>query len=240
METNIRQNDNDELEINLLELFWALWRNKIEIILMTVFGALVAFFISELVMTPQYTSMTSLYVLAKQDNGAITTADLSVGTQLTNDYVVLVTSRPVLEKTIAELELDMTASQLGSLISVSNTSNTRILKISVTYTDPIMARDIANSIRIAVGEQIMSVMNIDAVNTVEEASLPLAPSEPRVKRNTLIGMALGFVLAAGLVVLHAVMDDTVKTSEDVEKYVGLPVLGVIPIAENKEVQRNKE
>ena len=239
MEMERKYNETDEIEIDLIEVFWDVWRGKVEIILMTVLCGLIAFFVSEIVLTPCYTSTTSLYVLAQQDNSTITTADLSVGAQLTNDYVILVTSRPVLEKTIAELDLDLSVSQLESMIKVSNANNTRILKISVTATDPELAQDIANSVRIAVGEQIVSVMNIDAVNTVEEASLPLAPSSPKVPRNTLIGMAAGFALMTGFYVLRSIMDDSVKSSEDVEKYMGLPVLGVIPIAEDKDIQRKK-
>ena len=238
MEKDLTYYEEDD-EIDLGEVFWAIWRGKVEIIMMTIFCGLIAFFLSELVITPSYTSVTSLYVLAQQDNSTITTADLSVGTQLTNDYKLLVTSRPVLEKTIAERKLDLTTEQLEKMIKVSNANNTRILKISVTAKDPVLAQDIANSIRIAVGEQIVSVMNIDAVNTVEEASLPVKPSSPKVPRNTLIGMVAGFVLMAGILVLKSILDDSVKTSEDVEKYMGLPVLGVIPIAEDKDIQRNK-
>ena len=178
-------------------------------------------------------------MLAQQDNESITTADLTVGTQLTNDYAVLVKSRPVLDQVIHDLELDMTAVQLEKLISVENKSNTRIIKISVSYEDPLQARLIADSLRIAVGEQIVSVMNIDAVNTVEEASLPLEPSSPRVLRNTLIGVLAGMVLAAAFFVIRSVVDDTVKTSEDVEKALGLPLLGSIPDSKSADIIRKK-
>ena len=106
--------------------------------------------------------------------------------------------------------------------------------------DPLQARLIADSLRIAVGEQIVSVMNIDAVNTVEEASLPLEPSEPRVLRNTLIGLLAGLVLAAALIVIRSVMDDTVKTSEDVEKALGLPLLGSIPESKSQDIVKARK
>ncbi|MCR5250178.1 MAG: protein-tyrosine kinase [Lachnospiraceae bacterium] len=229
----------DSVEIDLGELLFELWVNKWELLLATVFGGLLAFFLSACVMTPKYTSVTSLYVLAQQDNETITTADLTVGAQLTNDYAILVTSRPVLEQTIAELGLDMTTEELGKLIHVENETNTRILKISVSYTDPLLVRRIADSLRNAVGEQIVSVMNIDAVNTVEEASLPTEPSEPGILRNTLIGLALGFFLSAGFLVIRNLLDDTVKTAEDVEHYLGLPVLGTIPDSKSKDISKAK-
>lgn len=230
---------DDTTEIDLAELIFDLWMNKWEIIMAMIFTGILAYFISSCLMTPKYTSYTSLYVLAQQDNEAITTADLNVGTQLTNDYAVLVKSRPVLADVITDLNLDMTADQLEKLISVENKSNTRIIKISVTYEDPIMAREIADSLRVAVGEQIVSVMNIDAVNTVEAASLPLKPSSPKVLKNTLIGMIAGMVLAAAYFVIKSVMDDTVKTSEDVEKALGLPLLGSIPDSKSADIAKSK-
>ena len=233
----------DAAEIDLGELFFVLWLNKIEIIIAMAFGAVAAFFISACLMSPKYTSHTSLYVLAKQEansnSNTITTADLSIGTQLTNDYKVLMTSRPVLEQTIAELGLKMTTGELAKMISVTNNSNTRILEISVTNSDPELARKIADTLRTAVSEQIISVMNIDAVNTVEDASLPLSPSSPNVKRNTLIGLLIGLVLSAGLLILRSIMDDTVKNSDDVDKYLGVPVMGMIPESESTDITKEK-
>ncbi|MBQ9867813.1 MAG: protein-tyrosine kinase [Lachnospiraceae bacterium] len=230
-------------EIDLGELLFELWLNKLEIILAMAFGAVAAFFLSTVIMTPKYTSQTSLYVLAKQEANTnantITTADLSVGTQLTNDYQVLMTSRPVLEQTIAELGLDMTTEELADMVKVTNDSNTRILKIEVTNEDPQLARNIADTLRTAVSEQIISVMNIDAVNTVEDASMPLKPSSPNKKRNILIGLMAGFVLSAGLIVLRSIMDDTVKNSDDVERYLGVPVMGMIPDSESVDIAKEK-
>ncbi len=231
---------DDTTEIDLAELIFELWINKWQILMAMIFTGILAYFVSSCLMTPKYTSVTSLYVLAQQDNEALTTADLSVGTQLTNDYAVLVKSRPVLDQVITDLDLTMSPDQLEKLISVENKSNTRIIKISVTYEDPLQARLIADRLRVAVGEQIVSVMNIDAVNTVEEASLPKKPSSPRVLRNTLIGIIAGMVLAAAFFVMRSVMDDTVKTSEDVEKALGLPLLGSIPDSKSNDIAKSKK
>ena len=231
---------DDTTEIDLAELIFELWINKWQILMAMIFTGILAYFVSSCLMTPKYTSVTSLYVLAQQDNEALTTADLSVGTQLTNDYAVLVKPRPVLDQVITDLDLTMSPDQLEKLISVENKSNTRIIKISVTYEDPLQARLIADRLRVAVGEQIVSVMNIDAVNTVEEASLPKKPSSPRVLRNTLIGIIAGMVLAAAFFVIRSVMDDTVKTSEDVEKALGLPLLGSIPDSKSNDIAKSKK
>ncbi len=109
---------DDTTEIDLAELIFELWINKWQILMAMIFTGILAYFVSSCLMTPKYTSVTSLYVLAQQDNEALTTADLSVGTQLTNDYAVLVKSRPVLDQVITDLDLTMSPGQIEKLISV--------------------------------------------------------------------------------------------------------------------------
>lgn len=173
-----------------------------------------------------------MYVLSKQDGGSsVTYADLQTGAQLTKDYMRLVTIDPVMEQVISELELDMSVSELRKSINVSSAGDTRIVSISVENADPKKAKEIANTLRETVGEQIVAIMNADAVNTVAEASLPTAPSSPSTMKNTAIGGILGFLLSIGVIVLIFVLDDTIKTPEDVENYLGLNVLASLPIKE---------
>ena len=243
METRNRI-DEEEVTIDLGELLLELWRNKLGIILATIFLGLAAVVGTKLFITPQYTSETSLYVLTQQDSSTVTTSDLTAGSQLTSDYAQLVTSRPVLEQTITNAGIDMTTDELAECIAVTTPDNTRMLDISVTYPDPQKSREIADALRDAVGAQIISVMNIDAVNTVEDANLPTEPSSPNVTRNGLIGAILGLLLACGIVVITHMLDDTVKTPEDVDKYLGLTVLGSIPVSAgdgtSRKGRRNKK
>ena len=165
--------DNDEITIDLTELFMALW-SRLHIILMAgVLGALIAFVGTNLLVTPMYTSETKVYVLTRSDSTAgITYNDLQMGTQLTQDYMQLVTSRPVLEQVIAVLNLDMEPGQLKDMISVETPEGTRILSIRVQSEDPKQAKEIADAVRDSVSIQITEIMDADAVNTVEEGNLP--------------------------------------------------------------------
>lgn len=229
----VRQEMNDdELTIDLGELFMVLW-SKIHIILLsTILLALVAFVGTKIFITPQYTSETKMYVLSKQDASAgVTYNDLITGTQLTKDYMELVKSRPVLEQAIAVLNLDMSADELSNMVSVENQTDTRIISIQVTSPKPKQAKEIADAIREAVGAQITKITDADAVNTVEEGSLPTSPSSPNVAKNMAMGGILGFILAVGILTLIYILDDTIKTPDDVEKYLGLNVLTSIPIQE---------
>ncbi len=229
-----RDFENDEITIDLGELLSVLW-SKIHLILLAgILAALVAFAGTQLFITPKYTSSTSMYMLSRSDGTAgITTSDLQTGTQLTQDYMELVQSRAVLEQVISVLNLDMTTDELGSMITTENTTDTRILTISVENEDPELAQEIANALRETASVKIQEIMEIDAVNTIEEANLPVSPSSPSVTRNTLIGGALGVLAAMAVVVLVFILDDTVKTPDDVEEYLGLNVLTSIPIQEGE-------
>ncbi len=231
--------EEEEITIDLGELLQTLWNNKLVIILTTIFFGLAAILGTKLFITPKYTSETSIYVLTQQDSSTVTTSDLSAGSQLTSDYAQLVTSRPVLEQTISVVGLDVTTAELAKCVTVTTPDNTRMLDITVTYTDPQQAMEIANALREAVGTQIVSVMNIDAVNTVEDASLPTQPSSPNTARNGVIGALLGLLLAAAILIIDMLLDDTIKTAEDVDKYLGLTVLGSIPIEGGTEKTRKK-
>ena len=126
---------DDEVTIDLMELFSALWAKKTIIILSAVFMALVAFVGTKMFVTPKYTSVTKLFVMAKM---------------LTKDYMELVKSRPVLEKTISKLKLDVTPEELAGMITTETPTDTRIMSISVMDDDPKEAKQIADTLRKAV------------------------------------------------------------------------------------------
>ena len=237
--TTNRDFENEEITIDLTELFLALW-NKIHLIILAgILMALVAFVGTKLFMTPMYTSTTSMYVLSRTEgNASVTYNDLQTSTQLTQDYMELVSSRPVLEQVIAVLNLDMTTEELKNSITTENTAESRILTIGVENEDPKMAKEIADALRDSVSIQITEIMEADAVNTIEEANLPTDPSSPSTMKNIAIGGLLGILIAAGIIILIFVLDDTIKTPDDVEYYLGLNTLTSIPIQEG--VKRSKK
>ena len=226
------ESDNDELTIDLTEVIGALLKKAHIIILTGIIVALLAFIGTKLFITPMYTAETKVYVLSKSDGAAgITTSDLQAGSYLTKDYTELVKSRTVMEQVIAVLNLDMKPEQLMGMVSVEAATDSRILTIKVESDDPKQAKEIADAVRESVSVQITEIMNADSVNTVEEGNLPTSPSSPNVKKNMMLGALLGLVISMGFIVLISILDDTVKTPDDVEKYLGLNVLTSIPIQE---------
>ena len=227
MEQN-RQRD-DEMEIDLREIF-SLLISKIGIIILSgIILALVAIVGTKLFITPQYQSITKMYVLSKQDNNTVTNSDLQTSTLLTKDYAELIKSRTVTEAVIAKLGLDLTHEQLLGKLEVETTTDTRIVTIKVLDEDPYMARDIANAVRDTAAEHIQNVMNSEAVNVVDEANIPDQKYSPSTMKNGFIAGVLGCFLAVAIILLQHISNDTIKSSEDVEKYLGLSTLGTIPL-----------
>lgn len=236
MEQN--QQRDDEIEIDLREIF-SLLISKIGIIILSgLILALVAIVGTKLFITPQYQSITKMYVLTKQNNDTLTNSDLQTSTLLTKDYAELIKSRTVTEAVIAKLGLDMNHEDLIGKMTVETTTDTRIVTIRIVDEDPYMARDIANAIRDTAAEHIQNVMNSEAVNVVDEANIPDKKFSPSTMKNGMIAGLLGCFLAVAIILIGYISNDTIKTSEDVERYLGLSTLGTIPL--NKDDVKSKK
>ena len=232
MET--KQYNNDEIEIDLREVFILLLSKAWLIALVGMLTAIIGFVLSAFVIAPTFESTSKIYILNKQQENTVTYSDVQLGTQLTKDYAELITSRLVLEKVIEDLNLieideDMDYEAMLDKVEVTTPTDTRILSITVTDTDPVLAMEIANSVREVAAVHIKNVMDIEAVNVVETANLPMEKAGPSVLKWTLIGGCIGAFLVMAFVLLIFFMDDTIKNSDDVEKYLGLSTLALIPL-----------
>ena len=216
-------------EIDLIELALVLWHWAWLIILVGLVGGIIGFCYSKFVLPEQFESTTTVYVLNMSTNGeAVSQSEMSAGTQLTKDCNALITSRSVLEEVIEELQLHTTPKQLKNQIKVTTPTDTRLTTITVTDTDPAMAQRIANSVREISGEHIVNIMAIDAVNVVDYANYPTEKSAPSNSKNTLGGVLIGMLLVSCIVTIQYMLDDTIKTGEDIEKYLGRSALALVP------------
>lgn len=240
--------NRDEIEIDLREVFFHLLGHLHIVILATMIGAMAMYLISCTIINQKFQSSTKMYVLNQQDSQTVTYSDLQSGTQLTKDYAELVKSRTVASQVIADLNLQtayedmkkITPDGLIEMISVATQSDTRILQITVTDTNPTRAQDIADAVRKAAAKHIYEVMDIEAVNVVDAANLPEGPVSPNRMKNAVIGGLLGFVIAAAILVIMLISDDTIKTPDDVERYLNFSVLASIPYDESIDTDKNKK
>lgn len=230
----------DEIEIDLREVFGVLWSKALTILLAGLLLGLAALVGTKLLITPQYESTTKMYVLTRQSNDTLTSSDMQTSTYLTKDYAELIMSRTVIESVIADLGLDIEYDKMLKKITVDSPTDTRIVSISVKDEDPYQAREIANAIRDAAGKHIQNVMDTEAVNVVEEANIPDKKASPSLLLNTCIGVALGIFLAVAVILIIHVTNDTIRTQEDVERYLGVGTLGAIPLATDEKKSKKSD
>ena len=240
-EAQIAQRQNDDDVIDLVELFYVLWGHAWQIILCLIAGAAIAFAYTYFLVTPLYKATSSIYIVSASNNSVVNLTDLQIGAQLTADYQELMRSRPLLEDVIENLDLDMSTSALSSMITITNTSDTRILKITVTSPDPQESADIANELVNQACIYLPDIMETDEPNLVEEAIPPTYKSSPSYAKNLVLGGLIGAILCCGVLVLRYLMNDTFVTPDDVSRYLGVQPLAVIPEADLGEFnQENKK
>lgn len=232
--------ENDEIEIDLKELFFELLNNWVMIVISTILVALIAFCFSKFIMTPQYTSTSQMYVFTKSTSISNLT-DLQMSTNLTNDYKVVVTGRPVLEQVIKNLELtDETYGSLLNKVVVSNPANSRILEITVTHPDPKTAKKIADEIADVSGAFISEKMDQEPPSVLQYGYVATNPVSPNTMMNTVLGAAIGAFLAMAIVIITYLLNDTIMSAEDIERKLGMHVLGTLPLEEQTEYDGKKK
>jgi len=228
--------ERSELEIDIGELLRFLKDKLGALIAAALVCGILGWAVSSFILTPQYTASTRVYVLSRS-NDSIVYSDIQISTYVSYDFEVLITGPNVTRQVIDRLGLDMTDAQLAGGITVTALEGTRVLQIDYKHSDPRLAADILNCIRDVAAEQIRGFVDADAVKTVYPAEAPKLPSSPNVGRNTLLAALLGLIALTGVFTVQFILDDSIRTEEDVERYLGLSVLGVIP--ESEELRAEK-
>lgn len=153
---------------------------------------------------------------------------LTNGRQLTKDYTVLTTSREVLQKVIENQELNISYKALKSCITLDNPTDTRILNVSVTYPDAEKAKAIVDELANVASSYIGDKMEVIPPKIIEDGEIPTVQTSPSMSKNTMLGLLAGLILSAGIVVVITIMNDSIKTEDDIEKYLGISTLAVVP------------
>lgn len=232
------QPEQDEDTIDLLELFMGLLAHWTLIAATAVVGAVLMALYTFFLVTPMYKATATIYVVSRNDS-VLNFSDLQVGSELTSDYIKVFEMWEVHEKVISNLDLDYTYTDMASMLSVTNTSDTRMLDITVTNPDPEEAAAIANEYADVGAKYISEKMKTDEPTLMSSARVPENPFSPNKAKNILLGFVVGFVLACAVVVLRTMLDDTYKSADDIRKYTGMVVLASIPLADAGEQPKEK-
>lgn len=232
-----------EAEINLIDLAWALLDKIHYIVLCFLIGAVIMNAYSYFLVRPTYKSTAKMYVVSASKNSVVDLDALNIGTSLTADYEQLMLSYPVLEQVINKLNLDMDSDTLAKMITLENPTDTRILNINVVSTDPKSARDIANTLMEVSVDYLPKTMSTNAPNVAQKAKLADYKDGPSYTKYTMIGALAGAFLYCMYLVVKYLMDDTIHTADDMEKYFDIVPLAVIPdvseLASEKQQKKGK-
>lgn len=231
MET--QQKYDGEIEIDLMQIIKLLISKVWIMIVVGAITGLLALLGTKLLITPMYQSTAKLYINSRQNDSNTTLSDVQVSTQIVKDYKVLVTSRPVIEQVISNLDIDMEPEQLVKAITCKIETDSRVLSITVTNKDPYLAKQVVDELANVSSSRIPKVTKIEGVEIIEYGIVPENQSSPNTMMNTVVGAMLGIVIVMAVVVIRFILDDTIKNSEDVEKHLGMSTLALIPMTEEE-------
>lgn len=224
-------------EIDLKELFQIFWNKKVQIVLIVLIFMVIGVIYSVGFVTPMYSSSTTLVLAGtasstdeNQTADTITTADLSINSQLVSTYSELVKSKNILGQVISNLGISIDEEELRENVEVTSVEDTELIEITVSNENAEYAARIANEIANVFEERIAKeIYNINNVHIVDEATVSEAPSNVNHLKDVVIFAFIGAVIAVMYVLIANMLDTTVKTQEDIEKGIKIPVLASIPM-----------
>ncbi len=232
--------DNNEIEINLADVFQILLSKWIYILIAGLVAAILVGAFTRFFIKKKYTAYTSMYIYTSADEkqtGTITSSELTAADNLIKTYQVIVKSNTVLD-VIAErfnaehpeyAEKAIDASSLAKVTSVSVPTGTKLIEVDIKTSDPVLSAAIANTFAKCVPEQIVRITKAGGVEIVDYATVPKNASSPNLTRNVIVGFAAGILLAAAFFVLRAYLDTTIYGSEEVHKVSRCPIIGTVPM-----------
>ncbi len=227
-ETDLSRQADDELSIDIIELLYRLLDRAKYIVSIAAACAIAAGAITILFIAPVYTATAKLYIKSSEDS-AINLSDLQMGTYLASDYQEVFFNWHVHERVITQLGLPYNYDELSSMLTIKNPNDTRILYIIIEASSPGEAKLIADTYAEVAREFIAVTMDTKEPSVFEEALLPTSPSAPHIFRTTILFFALGFFAACVFFTIQYILDDKIRTAQDIENHLDIPVLGMMPM-----------
>lgn len=219
----------DEETIDLMELARLLWAHIVQIVAAAVAAALICLLVCMFALTPKYQASINMIVNTRQDTTTTFTSDnFNSAKNLISTYAVIIKSNTVLNEVIDTLDLDMTYGELYSMVSVTSVDDTQIMKVTVTDTDAKRAGKIVQTIADIVPDVLVEKVEAGSCKTVSDVSVNPNKVFPQTKKYVVMAGLLGAVAVCGVLVLAHLLHDTIVDDEDVQKKLGLPMLGLIP------------
>lgn len=229
----------DEDTIDLLELFLVLLRRWKLIVCVMILCASAAGLYNYFCIDPMYQASSRIYI--SNTNTVINIQELQLSDELAADYEQIFLSRTVLKKVISKLELNMTYKELGNIISISTPKDSHCLDISVTCSEPGIAVEITNCLVRTGIDQVYRIVGHEEPSVIDPAeSDAVTVIKPSLAKFVLLGAMLGALVVCGITAALSLLDNTLKTEEDIERHMGLPVLASVPVSEAEELKKKQK
>ena len=225
-------NNKNSININIKDLA-VFYLNKWPVLLIIISAFIIGTLIySYLIITPLYDSTGKIYIMNKSSDN-ISASDLSVSSYLTRDYENLIADRAVLDEVAKRLDYKYSYGELKSAVTLNNPENTRFIEISVRTPSANDSKIIVDTVCEVSQEKIVELLGIDRVTIIRKGSVSRKPSVPNVSGNVFKSIVLALINYIILMLILYIFNDKINSSEDVEKYLGISVLGNIPCNKNK-------
>lgn len=222
--------NEDEIEINLGELF-ALLKSKYKMVIISILvttiiaGVITVFFIDR-----KYQSTASIYPKPEVTEGMVDYTQINANNLMVNNYIEMLKGNNI-QSQVAE-SLDITPDEISECVSITNQANTQIISISATTTDSELSKNIVDELVATFKKEAKNTLNINNISTIDQAQIADTPVSPNLKINLVIGALIGAFLSVGYIFVKFMLDTHIHNKEEAEKYLGIPCLGSIPYFDN--------
>ena len=223
------EDKNEDVEIDLVEIWQVIKKQFGLLVVIVILCAILAGVISKFFIAPKYTSSSTIFLTPSiSESGVVDFTSQNSNEKLVNNVMALLVQDNILSEVAKQTGME-SIEELRDQIEVSNDTNTTLVKVEATTLDPKLSKNIVNSTVNVFIDTMQENLNLKNIEIVDKAKLSYEPSGPNIKKNILIGAAAGFVIDALIVVLKVLTNTRLKSKEEAEKYLNLPVFCELPV-----------
>ena len=223
------EDKNEDVEIDLVEIWQVIKKQFGLLVVIVILCAILAGVISKFFIAPKYTSSSTIFLTPSiSESGVVDFTSQNSNEKLVNNVMALLVQDNILSEVAKQTGME-SIEELRNQIEVSNDTNTTLVKVEATTLDPKLSKNIVNSMVSVFIDTMQENLNLKNIEIVDKAKLSYEPSGPNVKKNILIGAVAGFLIDALIVVLKVLTNTKLKSKEEAEKYLKLPVFCELPV-----------